>query len=110
MLRTFFNSISSHSSKRFQTLSLSHSIHSSKKRKVIIVGGGHNGLVCSAYLAKAGVDCLVLERRHIIGGAAVTEGNKDLFISLFPFSRDLQTTYCIHNIESTSLLSSTVLY
>ena len=39
----------------------------------IIVGGGHNGLTCGAYLAKAGVKVLVLERREMIGGAAVTE-------------------------------------
>jgi phytoene dehydrogenase-like protein len=39
----------------------------------IIVGGGHNGLVCAAYLAKAGRKVLVLERRHVLGGAAVTE-------------------------------------
>lgn len=39
----------------------------------IIIGGGHNGLVCSAYLAKEGKKVLVLERRHVIGGAAVTE-------------------------------------
>ncbi|MDA1265214.1 MAG: NAD(P)/FAD-dependent oxidoreductase [Planctomycetota bacterium] len=39
----------------------------------IIVGGGHNGLVCAAYLAKAGKDVLVLERRHVLGGAAVSE-------------------------------------
>ncbi|MCZ6816708.1 MAG: FAD-dependent oxidoreductase, partial [Planctomycetota bacterium] len=39
----------------------------------IIVGGGHNGLVCAAYLAKAGRRVLVLERRHVLGGAAVTE-------------------------------------
>lgn len=39
----------------------------------IIVGGGHNGLVCGAYLARAGVKVLVLERREISGGAAVTE-------------------------------------
>ena len=39
----------------------------------IVVGGGHNGLVCGAYLAKAGLKTLVLERRHIVGGAAVTE-------------------------------------
>ena len=39
----------------------------------IIVGGGHNGLVCAAYLAKAGKKVLVLERRHVLGGAAVTE-------------------------------------
>lgn len=40
---------------------------------VIIVGGGHNGLVCAAYLAKAGRKVLVLERRHVLGGSAVTE-------------------------------------
>jgi len=39
----------------------------------IIVGGGHNGLVCAAYLARAGRRVLVLERRHLVGGAAVTE-------------------------------------
>ncbi|MDQ6620203.1 MAG: NAD(P)/FAD-dependent oxidoreductase [Pseudomonadota bacterium] len=40
---------------------------------VVIVGGGHNGLVCAAYLAGAGLSVCVLERRHIVGGAAVTE-------------------------------------
>src|SRR5579864_6234727 len=39
----------------------------------IIVGGGHNGLVCAAYLAKAGRKVLVLERRELVGGCAVTE-------------------------------------
>src|SRR5919106_72399 len=39
----------------------------------IIVGGGHNGLTSAAYLAKAGKKVLVLERRHVVGGAAVTE-------------------------------------
>jgi len=40
---------------------------------VIVIGAGHNGLTHAAYLAKAGKKVLVLERRHIIGGAAVTE-------------------------------------
>jgi phytoene dehydrogenase-like protein len=40
---------------------------------VIIVGAGHNGLVCAAYLAKAGLRVKVLERRGVVGGAAVTE-------------------------------------
>jgi phytoene dehydrogenase-like protein len=40
---------------------------------VIVVGGGHNGLACAAYLARAGRKVLVLERRHVLGGAAVTE-------------------------------------
>jgi phytoene dehydrogenase-like protein len=39
----------------------------------IIIGAGHNGLVAAAYLARAGKKTLVLERRHIVGGAAVTE-------------------------------------
>jgi len=39
----------------------------------IVVGGGHNGLVCAAYLAKAGRKMLVLERRDVLGGAAVSE-------------------------------------
>jgi phytoene dehydrogenase-like protein len=39
----------------------------------VIVGGGHNGLTAAAYLAKAGRKVLVLERRHVLGGAAVTE-------------------------------------
>jgi phytoene dehydrogenase-like protein len=40
---------------------------------VVIVGGGHNGLVCAAYLARAGRQVLVLERRERVGGAAMTE-------------------------------------
>jgi phytoene dehydrogenase-like protein len=40
---------------------------------VIVVGGGHNGLVCAAYLSRAGLKTLVLERRRLLGGAAVTE-------------------------------------
>ena len=39
----------------------------------VIIGGGHNGLVSAAYLARAGMRTLVLERRHVLGGAAVTE-------------------------------------
>ena len=39
----------------------------------IIVGGGHNGLVCAAYLAAGGVKTLILEKRPVVGGAAVTE-------------------------------------
>jgi phytoene dehydrogenase-like protein len=40
---------------------------------VVVVGGGHNGLVCAAYLARQGQRVLVLERRPMVGGAAVTE-------------------------------------
>src|SRR3954469_4028240 len=48
-----------------QTLSVTHD--------VIIIGGGHNGLVAAAYLARAGRRVLVLERREVVGGAAVSE-------------------------------------
>ena len=44
-----------------------------KSYDAIVVGGGHNGLVNAAYLAKAGLKTIVLERRHIVGGAAITE-------------------------------------
>ena len=55
-----------------------------KKFGAIVIGGGHNGLTSAAYLAKHGVkDVLVLERRHLVGGAAVTEE----MIPGFKFSR-----------------------
>src|ERR1700761_1341507 len=44
-----------------------------KRYDAVIIGGGHNGLVCAFYLARAGKSVRVLERRHIVGGAAVTE-------------------------------------
>jgi phytoene dehydrogenase-like protein len=43
------------------------------RRSALIIGGGHNGLVCAAYLAAGGLKVTVLERRGVVGGAAVTE-------------------------------------
>ncbi len=47
--------------------------HDNRHDDALIIGGGHNGLVCAAYLAGAGMKVRVLERRGIVGGAAVTE-------------------------------------
>lgn len=44
-----------------------------KKYDAVVIGAGHNGLICAAYLAKAGKSVLVLERRYLVGGATVTE-------------------------------------
>src|ERR687891_1263416 len=44
-----------------------------QKYDAIVIGAGHNGLITAAYLGKTGRKVLVLERRHLVGGAAVTE-------------------------------------
>jgi phytoene dehydrogenase-like protein len=59
----------------------------------IIIGGGHNGLVCAAYLAQAGLDVLLLERREILGGACVTE-------ELFPGYRFSACSYYCHLLQA----------
>ncbi|KAF5752978.1 pyridine nucleotide-disulfide oxidoreductase domain-containing protein 2 [Tripterygium wilfordii] len=54
-----------------------------KKWDALVIGGGHNGLTAAAYLSRGGLSVAVLERRHVIGGAAVTEE----LIPGFKFSR-----------------------
>ncbi len=58
----------------------------------IVVGGGHNGLTTAAYLARAGLDVLVLERRHILGGACVTE-------EVWPGARVSRCSYVVSMLQ-----------
>lgn len=60
---------------------------------VIILGGGHNGLVAAGYLAGAGLDVLLLERREVLGGACVTE-------ELFPGYRFSACSYICHLLQT----------
>src|SRR5678809_659734 len=59
-----------------------------QKYDALIIGGGHNGLVCACYLAAAGLKVRVLERRSVIGGAAVTE-------EFFPGFRNSTASYTV---------------
>ncbi|HFB98952.1 MAG TPA: NAD(P)/FAD-dependent oxidoreductase [Bryobacterales bacterium] len=67
---------------------------------VIIVGGGHNGLVCGSYLARAGLSVLVLERRPLVGGAAVSEETVPGFtFSTFSYVMSLLHPKIIRELE-----------
>ena len=58
----------------------------------IVVGGGHNGLTCAAYLARAGMRVCVLERRHVLGGACVTE-------EVWPGQRVSRASYVVSMLQ-----------
>jgi phytoene dehydrogenase-like protein len=80
----------------------------------IVIGGGHNGLVNAAYLAKAGLRTLVLERRPIFGGAAITEElYPGFWFTTFSYALSLLRPDIIHDLELTKhgfmplLMSST---
>src|SRR4051812_31948364 len=66
----------------------------------IVVGGGHNGLVNAGYLAKAGLRTLVLEQRHLVGGAAITEELVPGFsFTTFSYALSLLRPEIIHELD-----------
>ncbi|MHB8460292.1 MAG: phytoene desaturase family protein [Candidatus Limnocylindrales bacterium] len=66
----------------------------------IVVGGGHNGLTNGAYLAKAGLRTLILERRHLVGGAAITEELRPGFwFTTFSYALSLLRPDIIHELD-----------
>ena len=62
----------------------------------VVIGGGHNGLINGAYLAKAGLKTLILERRNIVGGAAITE-------ELYPGFQFTTFSYALSHIRPHAL-------
>jgi len=80
----------------------------------IVIGGGHNGLVNGAYLAKSGLKTLIIERRHTVGGAAITEELRPGFnFTTFSYALSLIRPQIIQDLELTKhgfmplLMSST---
>ncbi len=66
----------------------------------IVIGGGHNGLVNGAYLAKAGLRTLILERRHLVGGAAITEELRPGFkFTTFSYALSLLRPQIVHELD-----------
>lgn len=66
---------------------------------VVIIGGGHNGLVCSGYLAMAGLKVVVLDQRPVVGGAAVTEEfSPGFFNSVASYTVSLLNPKVIHDL------------
>src|SRR4028118_2282516 len=71
-----------------------------KTYDAIVVGGGHNGLVNGAYLAKAGLKTLILERRDLVGGAAITEELVPGFhFTTFSYALSLLRPDIIHELD-----------
>ena len=75
---------------------------SARKYDAIVIGGGHNGLVNGAYLAKAGLKTLVLERRLFVGGAAITEElHPGFWFTTFSYALSLLRPDIIQDLELT---------
>jgi phytoene dehydrogenase-like protein len=73
-----------------------------RRYDAIVIGGGHNGLVNGAYLAKSGLKTLILERRHLVGGAAITEElHPGFWFTTFSYALSLLRPDIIHELELT---------
>jgi phytoene dehydrogenase-like protein len=79
---------------------LSTDRHLSREWDAIVIGGGHNGLTNGAYLARAGLRTLIIERRHLVGGAAITEELRPGFkFTTFSYALSLLRPDIIHELE-----------
>ena len=77
----------------------------------IIIGGGHNGLACAAYLARAGMDVLVLERKGVLGGASVTDERwPGYHISSAAYVVSLMPPEVVKELEATMNIGWVVVY
>ncbi|HUO45321.1 MAG TPA: NAD(P)/FAD-dependent oxidoreductase [Acidimicrobiia bacterium] len=73
-----------------------------RKYDAIVIGGGHNGLTNGAYLAKSGLSTLIIERRHLVGGAAITEElHPGFWFTTFSYALSLLRPDIIHELELT---------
>jgi phytoene dehydrogenase-like protein len=76
------------------------STHDDRTYDAIVIGGGHNGLTNASYLAKAGLRTLVLERRPLVGGAAITEELRPGFwFTTFSYALSLLRPDIIHELD-----------
>jgi phytoene dehydrogenase-like protein len=90
------------SSKRTKSTTAATNGSSDRRYDAIVIGGGHNGLTNGAYLAKAGLRTLILERRHLVGGAAITEELYPGFsFTTFSYALSLLRPDIIHELELT---------
>ena len=73
---------------------------SQRRYDAIVIGGGHNGLTNGAYLARAGLETLIMERRHLVGGAAITEElHPGFWFTTFSYALSLLRPDIIHELE-----------
>jgi len=75
-------------------------VSDAQRYDAIVIGAGHNGLVNACYLAKAGLNTLLLERRHLVGGATITEEVVPGFkFTTFSYAISLMRPEIVHDLE-----------